>query len=515
MQIWNDIVAQAVVGTDKSRQAISEPPRELGAVLSRLDPSNREGHLLATAASIAFYRTAGKLPSTATITPASPAEPDTIRPVSERSAAHLEAILEKNRSPLLEEWLRLAAAAGRRVPDALLPRLLDRAASTPAMRAVAMPVIGRRGGWLASLNPDWKRMTISAENDREIWQTGTIWERCDVLARVRRADPAEGRRMLEACWEQESYEEKARLLRELRHGLSVDDEPFLEHAHDDRRKEVRSEAVELLMLMTDSGLSRRMLERADRYVQLASGWRRKLQISLPEEVDREMRRDGIEAKPSVSFENMGERAWWLAQILGAVQPDALRRHWNIGTKALVDLSIGSEWNAMFRNAWARAAIRFGDVELAEAMAADALGNSRRDNKTSPLLFIDSTSLFRVLPDDRREEIVIESLDRNMFASISYSSVITEMTHPWSEKFTLKLLEFLKRRSEQKDLTWTPCLDTCAAFAFPEIDLRIAGDKLKTGDPADPQSMDTWVNRQIDEFVETLRFRREMRSALRP
>jgi hypothetical protein len=111
--------------------------------------------------------------------------------------------------------------------------------------------------------------------------------------------------------------------------------------------------------------------------------------------------------------------------------------------------------------------------------------------------------------------VIESLDRNLFASISYGSVIAMMTHPWSERFTLKLLEFLKRRSEQKDLTWTPCLDTCAAFAFPEIDLRIAGDKLKTGDPADPQSMDTWVNRQIDEFVETLRFRREMRSALRP
>src|SRR5262245_38984004 len=62
MQVWQDIMATAVVGTE--RQQLSIPPSgdRLGSLLAQLDTTDREALLLKAAALIALYRRAGLSP---------------------------------------------------------------------------------------------------------------------------------------------------------------------------------------------------------------------------------------------------------------------------------------------------------------------------------------------------------------------------------------------------------------------------------------------------------------------
>ena len=98
--------------------------------------------------------------------------------------------------------------------------------------------------------------------------------------------------------------------------MSLDDETFLEAALDDRRKEVRGAAADLLARLPESALRRRALERALPLLKFKSNKlrRKTIEVTLPEACDKAMQRDGVEPKPG--FRGVGEKAWWLQQMLG-------------------------------------------------------------------------------------------------------------------------------------------------------------------------------------------------------
>lgn len=70
------------------------------------------------------------------------------------------------------------------------------------------------------------------------------------------------RDLLASSWAQESPKDRSDFLAAFEKGLSPDDEAFLESTLGDRRKEVRRVASYLLAHLPESGLRRRMLERA-------------------------------------------------------------------------------------------------------------------------------------------------------------------------------------------------------------------------------------------------------------
>ncbi|MDT3400890.1 DUF5691 domain-containing protein, partial [Streptomyces sp. B1866] len=57
---------------------------------------------------------------------------------------------------LLPQWLAAANRYGYRVPDALLPALLDAARARTDLRPDALVLAGPRALWLARLNPAWR-----------------------------------------------------------------------------------------------------------------------------------------------------------------------------------------------------------------------------------------------------------------------------------------------------------------------------------------------------------------------
>src|SRR5215831_19383628 len=125
MSSWIEIVNAALIGCERKPFSLTPTADGLGDLLSRLDQNEREGSLLGAAAVVSLYERAGGLPSMdARPLPEASAPDDTPR-CDDRAAFHLSRMLRGEYQELLPEWLAKAAASGRRVPEELLPPLLD------------------------------------------------------------------------------------------------------------------------------------------------------------------------------------------------------------------------------------------------------------------------------------------------------------------------------------------------------------------------------------------------------
>ncbi|WP_308164117.1 DUF5691 domain-containing protein [Nonomuraea sediminis] len=330
---WEDLVSTALVGTDR---------RPYGA------------DLLADAAVEVVRRRAGRRP-------AAPGHEADVAPEEEREAVgraaarRLVRILAGQYIRVLPEWLAAAAASGRRAPSYALPDLLERGRRDRSMRAHLGVLAGERGRWLARRNPDWAYLLEepTGEPGGQVWELGKAGDRRAHLALLRATDPARARRLLQETWEVETPDDRADFVGVLADGLTMDDEPFLEAALDDRRREVRQQAANLLTRLPGSRLARRMAERLSRVIGTD-------QVNPPEECDKSMERDGIRAKPP---RGIGEKAWWLQQVIARAplarwgDPDDVVR------RRIPD------WEDEVRAGWVRGAVLQQDAAWARAMFA--------------------------------------------------------------------------------------------------------------------------------------------------
>src|SRR5262245_49750853 len=221
----------------------------------------------------------------------SPAPADRAPRCGPGAASYLRRILKGQFLFLLPEFLAALNAAEKRVPEELLPDLFEAAksgAGSQESRKTLAAVVGRRGEWLAALNPEWN--FVGARIAPEAWETGTRAERLSLLRHLRQSHPDQAIVLLQSTWTADAPEDRTAFVAELEHGLSPGDEPFLEAALVDRRKEVRQGAAELLMRLPQSALIQRMWQRLAPAVrvQKSSGFKLKkllgkhsLEIELP------------------------------------------------------------------------------------------------------------------------------------------------------------------------------------------------------------------------------------------
>ena len=303
---WDELVAVALVGTARRPPAIPEPPAgPLASLLASIDRGDPEGAVLQAGAALGLYRQAGIRPAVDDHPLPAPSPTEDRPYVSIAAADRLDAILGGGYRSVLGEWLGRAGTAGLLVPPDRLPALLQTARVDHRVRAAAAAVLGARGRWLAALNPAWAWATGAGEDVAGTWATGTRDARRLLLTRLRATEPGPARELLASTWVTETPEDRAAFVDVLAAGLSMEDEPFLEAALDDRRKDVRLAAAGLLRRLPGSRLAARMAERSRPLVQ---------EGRHPVAVDAGMVRDGIVARPPAG---VGQRAWWLHQLVAA------------------------------------------------------------------------------------------------------------------------------------------------------------------------------------------------------
>ncbi|MEV0714245.1 SWIM zinc finger family protein [Asanoa sp. NPDC050611] len=377
--------------------------------------------LLEAAAVALTYRRAGETPlaGRATIAPA----PEEVRPIVPPAAAErLDILLTEGATgwggpaqrAVLGQWLVEAAKRQLLVPPETLPTLLDLGRRDTAVRPALGAVAGRRGHWLAQRQNDWRYFRDvggeAAAADPQDWQTGTPGERLAYLVALRAADPAKALDLLTEAFDGESPHDRVLLLGALETGIDRRDEALIEHALDDRRREIRQVAAELLRKLPGSALGDRMATRAAASVHFADG---ALTVTAPASIDAAMLRDDIDPSPP---RGVGLGAWLLEEVVSATPLAFWTTLTGRDPAGVVALPVADGWQPVLLRGLARATAAQRDpvwaavlLDHADSAPAETGGDGLGDRLTWPLL--------EVLPGGERGRRVAAALRRDTAAGI--------------------------------------------------------------------------------------------------
>ncbi|AFZ67722.1 DUF5691 domain-containing protein [Deinococcus peraridilitoris] len=497
MSAWTELVTAALIGTERQAKI-----PEAGLLkLQALDP---ESKVLGQAAALGLQRRAGGQVETTARTPLPSSPPEERPAVDEHAARRLGQILVAHPT-LLPEWLLLAARTGRRAPHGALPALLDAGRQSRALRPLVLPLLGGRGAWLAQHNRDWS-WALGAEDEgetAEIWQTAGREARALALRRERERDPRAALALLSSTWASEPPDDRAAFMAALSVNLSQADEDFLEAALDDRRREVRAQAADLLAQLPQSRLARRMHSRLAPLLQLERGHllkRSVLRVELPGECDKSMVRDGLNPKFSGGT-GVGERAWWLQQLVGRTHPDFWTHRWDLTEARIVELARASEWAGPLLNGFAESAAR-----CAHARWADALLQERDTFDEQYRLLV------AALPEERREALALRQLRyTGKHLPPGVALILHASTHPWSAELTRALLARLRALMHQAPDSarwpWQGLLTHAALHAPPEL-----ADEIQAAWPTQAPHWEAYQH-LAEQFTATLHLRHTIHKEL--
>jgi hypothetical protein len=275
----------------------------------------------------------------------------------------LQLILRGIHPELLDDWLALARSAKVSLPHACLAPLIDLSLQRRALRAAVAPLLGERGRWLLAQHPAWSEAFAADVVQPGSWELGSLAQRVEALRALRGLEPAAALAALEADWAQEPADHRIALLPCLSCGLGLADEAFLERALDDKRKEVRSIAQQLLATLPGSQLRERGKARL---VALLSFERPTLTLRLPQQCDKAMKRDGVGL---ATHYGVGEKAGWLQDMMCSVAPHFWSEHWQLTAREVIALFAADEFRTVLLTGLAHAAGRALDAEPGPAAIA--------------------------------------------------------------------------------------------------------------------------------------------------
>lgn len=499
---WRVLVAAALLGTDRAPFTPPAAEGPLGAALARLDPADPPSALLDAAAVLDAYREAGRLPPRDDSAPSPPSDPDET-PVAPAAARELLAGMCEGQYPnLISEWLSLAAQRGFRAPAALLPDLLDYGLAEPEERQpMVLAVIGERGRWLAAQNPKWRYAAPLPPDAETIWRTGDRATRLAILHAVRRADPGRARAIIEATWGEDRADERAVFIAALESGLSMDDEPFLESALDDRSASVRTAAAALLAELPGSRLAARMAARARPLIAFDAGT---CTLSVtPPVPDDALRRDGMIAPPRNWAHD--EASWLLQGVVACAPPGMWVTALETTPKALIEAAQGGEHESVLLPAWQRAALRAGDVAWLQALVEAGLMRRAAPQLTA------------ALDVDARERMALWSLSRLQRAGLPLTGDVFTLDflihcrHPWGAALTRAVLKALHEQGQRGSV---PATGTQGALR--EVAAHLSPALMPEAEAVLNQSLGARVDpgwrRAIEGMIEVLHVRRRLHEA---
>ncbi|MEM8531686.1 MAG: DUF5691 domain-containing protein [Chloroflexota bacterium] len=515
-ELWDNLVTTALLGTERRPLTQAQSSETLGAALAQFDANDQEHTLLGVSALLSLYQQAGMIPTVAERPELNPSEPDE-RPVcSARAAQHLRMMLDGKYGGILGEWLEALAQAGYRIPETMLPSLLDSCRTNEELHPLLPVVIGKRGHWLAAQNPAWHYASIDVaasialevDNEQadaaraEQWETSTRAQRLALLRQLRQRNPDKAREILLTTWAKEKANDRVDFLETFSTGLSQADEPFLENALDDRSKEVRRVAINLLGRMPESRLVQRMIERVAPLFEYAPKQKAsvlppkperkpKLTITPLETIDDAMKRDGI-----TDHREKGKKAWRLQQMLAVIPPSYWSDRWGAPPEDLLVAAAESDWEAALINGWIRATDQYADPAWARAFLAQDQFSSKEQFQVGYLI--------EMLPPEQREAYLIPILKKSTNIQ---EELIRSSRHRWSPELTKVVLYRIRSAIKNTDTRSTWRLQSL----IKDISVHIPPTMLHDVTNGWPTNAKVWhaVEAAVESCIATVQFRYDM------
>jgi hypothetical protein len=516
MANWNALIATATLGTQRGAPVSSAklwPTVDLGP-----PPGPAERVLLRTAAANHLWQLAGvRIAPTQRVSP--DIAPVTDAPlVSESAVWRLARMLAGDHRDLVPEWLALAAEARAIVPPHWLPLVLS--ALDAAERAAAGAVLGPHAEWLARRNPEWAPgLAPAAAEAVELWNHGTLSQRCAAFGQMRAADPTGARLMLESTWPTEPPDARAALMGTLLEapGLSEADESFLEAALSDKRKEVRAAALECLCRLPGCAHAQRNLERLRSLLVMTDAKpgllgklaRRRLEIALPESLDKAAVRDGVSAKAPAQ-QKLGERAGWLMQMVAMARPNHWCERFGCDIQTFLDAALATDYAMDLLLALAHASIRQHDAVWIAALATRLLAFQAAPEQQA-VIAQTIPMLVAAAPPTERDRLVRQLLAASKPADLNLlQSALAAADVAWSSETTHLAFQLLAERTRLATSEYSHPRNTLAHWGrYAEVSTASAALARILEQTAAPSP---WRN-ALEALQEIITFRLAMRQEL--
>jgi hypothetical protein len=377
MNDWGPLLPAALMGIERSPQwqAAAQAQAQAGAadavqallaqVLRDEAHADATATLLRAAGVLAVAQRAGHTCAPAAAALASPAAADPRPPLDDpRWLGALQRVLQDAPVRLVHEAVRVVAQRGWRLPARLLPLALARATRDSVLREALAPLLGERGQWLAVRHPQWQAvLRAPAQPTLGHWEHGSIAARAAYLRHERGTDAAAARQRLVQELPQQGARERAELVAALAVGLSMDDAPALQALLADRGREVRQQAATLLLRLPGSDHGRYLAAQAAALLRNDGGTRWLLEA--PGAEDPAWKDHAIDpTRPK--HDPLGERAWWLYQIVRQVPPPWWSRHLQRPPAALVQWAATTDWADALLRGWRDALLSAAPAAAAAA-----------------------------------------------------------------------------------------------------------------------------------------------------
>ncbi|MBB4845373.1 hypothetical protein HNP55_003923 [Paucibacter oligotrophus] len=449
--IWAPLLPVAMVGSERHAAALPSWPGAVGALLAQSTaaaPDAATAVLRACAVLAACSQAGAQGAAWAGELPAPCAADPLPEPRHPGLCAQMAWAWQEGPARLQHELCGLLARAGQRLPAEQLPAALEQGRRSLALRPWLPPVLGTRGLWLAAQHDDWRYAAgVAAEAaDETRWTEGSAEQRLALLARERAQDPAAARERLRLALPELGAKERAELLGTLSLNLGDADAELLDGLRADRSREVRQQALGLLLCLPaaahPSRAAQRMalLLRQERAL-LLKRW----VLHAPEAVGEDWKADNLEAtRPQ--HESLGERAWWLYQLVRQVPLGWWQQHTQMAPKDLLQWAAASDWAEALLRGWR-------DVLFAAPAAAAVPDWCRALLSAWPAqgLRDESSAVLALLPLAEREQHWQRQLaGTNLGLSTLLSQVLAALPlqGQLSQEFSLAVADKLLRRPLQ-------------------------------------------------------------------
>lgn len=434
MKIWDEIIHTALLGTDKKQLSLDEtsvPFAGLKDKINQMPSLDKEDQFLHLAAIVLNYRQCGRMPFPMEGAEMTAAEPET-KPYSSAKAFQIlkDILAEDNHTPLLKFWLKQCSAVERLIRPEIIPDLFSVAVQQKELRANILQVCGKRGEWLGKFNASWQ---FSAPSDPlEIWQTGTIEERKNILKLLRQTDPAKAREWVSECWDKENAAVKIDFLKQFEGNLTADDKDWLEALPSEKSLKLRDMILLLLKQLPGSSVVEmywRVLQQAItlKKEKALLGMMNKLSLHIepPEYLDDSLVKTGVEKLSNDKLFNDDEFA--LYQMMSCIPPAYWESHLAINPEQIIQQFQKEKSHKKYLSAIAGAIIRFHDSRWAQAFL-----------QQTDLFYIPVLSL---LPKELQEKYCLRNFDLYPEELIQFSS---SGENTWSIELSKSIIRYAAR-----------------------------------------------------------------------
>ncbi len=506
MKINKEIVRIALVGTQRSNLSLEliQSFKDLG-----IQQKNKEESILTIAAISAKMQKLAFSPIKINHKPSSKIWQETDLVCNKESIKHLYMIMDGAFENALPEYLNILASQKKCLPPEILPNLLERSVTNPDLWGQLKNNIGQRGLWLIQQNPNWKQLTkLKILNE---WDEALNDERLIILEHLLENDPEIAIEKLEDSWSSESVNQKIKFLKILEKNPDTSIEPFLEELLDDRRKEIRRAAVQILSKIPSSSLSKRTFERLKKRIQIhKKGKKITLEISLPDKLENDMIRDGID--PRIQWFKGGVKASRMGQMIALVSPELWLQEFEKEAEDVLVLFETSEWSELIIQAIIEATILHQNKDWARALLSFSI--RQKDNPTWQSLNINR--LFDHISNDGFNTVAVNGMKATK-GLLEENSPLTLLLKNckclWNDELTILVIRNLQNwLIGENSRYWNgwhyrTILKNASYLCNPHLH-----QQLILNWPEESRIWSSW-EKEIDEFLSTLHFRKKMIIAL--